>query len=162
MVRRMVPVQGRRHRPDGGARRWCAKMLVPLEQCQARPSATARMPGSTMEIYRHRGKAGEHDACRLGASDVRTAFISNGTGVATSRFVRLSAGGRRIRTCMGLSLSSGCFRFIASSLFGAGGAVLHPVAYDQVPGARAKGSRDRNASKAWRLAAQRRLCLAAP
>ena len=52
-----------------------------------------------MEIYRHRGKAGEHDACRLGAiSDVRTAFISNGTGVATSRFVRLSAGGRWIRT----------------------------------------------------------------
>src|SRR5262249_45911439 len=33
------------------------------------------------------------------------------------------------------------------------GAVLHPVAYDQVPGARAMGSRDRNASKAWRLAA---------
>ena len=40
---------------------------------------------------------------------------------------------------MGLSLSSGCFRFIASSLFGAGGAVLHPVAYDQVPGACAMG-----------------------
>ena len=34
-------------------------------------------------------------------------------------------------------------------------AVLHPVAYDQVPGARAMGSRDRNASKlgACRLAA---------
>src|SRR6516162_1826939 len=32
-------------------------------------------------------------------------------------------------------------------------AVLHPVAHDQVPGARAMGSRDRNASKAWRLAA---------
>src|SRR5215469_6786424 len=33
------------------------------------------------------------------------------------------------------------------------GAVLDPVAYDQVPRARAMGSRDRNASKAWRLAA---------
>ena len=32
-------------------------------------------------------------------------------------------------------------------------AVLHPVAYDQVPGARGMGSRDRNASKAWRPAA---------
>ena len=32
-------------------------------------------------------------------------------------------------------------------------AVLHPVAHDQVPGARAMGSRDGNASKAWRLAA---------
>jgi hypothetical protein len=53
----------------------------------------------------------------------------------------------------GLSLSSGVFRFIASSLFGAKGAVLHPVAYDPVPGARAMGSRDRNAGKAWRLAA---------
>src|SRR5215472_10764659 len=63
----------------------------------------------------------------------------------------LPAGGRRIRTCMGFFLSSGSFRFIASSLFGAGRAVLHPVACDQVPGVRAMVSRDRNASKAWRL-----------
>jgi hypothetical protein len=35
------------------------------------------------------------------------------------------------------------------------GAVLHPVAYDQVSGARAMGSRDRNTSKAWRLAEER-------
>src|SRR5262245_30967904 len=34
---------------------------------------------------------------------------------------------------MGLSLASGAFRFIASSLFGAGRPVLHPVAYNQVP-----------------------------
>ena len=61
---------------------------------------------------------------------------------------RLSAGGKRIRTCMGFFLSSGCFWFIASSLFGAGRAVLRPVACD--PGSRSarKGSRDRNASKA--------------
>jgi hypothetical protein len=32
----------------------------------------------------------------------------------------LSAGGRRIRTCMGLFLSSGRFWFFAGSLFGAG------------------------------------------
>src|SRR5712675_1406025 len=32
-----------------------------------------------------------------------------------------------------------CFRFIASSLFGAGRAVLRPVACDQVPGARGRG-----------------------
>ena len=37
-----------------------------------------------------------------------------------SQFARLAARGRWIRTCMGLSLSSGVFRFIASSLFGAG------------------------------------------
>src|SRR5580704_918704 len=37
--------------------------------------------------------------------------------------------------------------------FGAGKAVLHPVACDPVPGARGRGSRDRNASGAWRLAA---------
>jgi hypothetical protein len=35
-------------------------------------------------------------------------------------------------TCMGLFLSSG-------SLFGAGKAVLHPVACDPVPGARGRG-----------------------
>ena len=40
---------------------------------------------------------------------------------------------------MGFFLSSGCFRFIASSLFGAGKAVLRPVACDQVPGARGRG-----------------------
>jgi SAM domain (Sterile alpha motif) len=51
----------------------------------------------------------------------------------------LSPGGSRIRTCMGFFLSSGCFRFIASSLFGAGKAVLRPVACDQVPGARGRG-----------------------
>src|SRR5207237_6651526 len=52
---------------------------------------------------------------------------------------RLHAGGSRIRTCMGLFLSSDCFRFIASSLFGAGKAVLRPVACDQVRGARGRG-----------------------
>src|SRR5580704_14865384 len=40
---------------------------------------------------------------------------------------------------MGFFLSSGCFRFIASSLFGAGKAVLRPVVCDQVPGARGRG-----------------------
>ena len=40
---------------------------------------------------------------------------------------------------MGLSLSSGVFRFIASSLFGAGRRVLRPVACDPVPGARGRG-----------------------
>jgi hypothetical protein len=33
---------------------------------------------------------------------------------------RLTAGGRRIRTCMGLFLSSRVFWFVAGSLFGAG------------------------------------------
>ena len=55
---------------------------------------------------------------------------------------RLTAGGLEgdgFELVWGFSLSSGCFRFIASSLFGAGGAVLHPVACDQVPGARGRG-----------------------
>ena len=40
---------------------------------------------------------------------------------------------------MGLFLSSGRFWFFAGSLFGAGKAVLHPVACDPVPGARGRG-----------------------
>ena len=41
---------------------------------------------------------------------------------------------------MGFFLSSGCFLgFAHSSLFGAGKAVLRPVACDQVPGARGRG-----------------------
>ena len=39
---------------------------------------------------------------------------------------RTAAGGRRIRTCMGLLLSSSCFWFIASSLFGAGKPLFVP------------------------------------
>ena len=41
----------------------------------------------------------------------------------------------------------------ASSLFGAGKAVLHPVACDQVPGARGRGQGTETPSGAWRLAA---------
>jgi hypothetical protein len=52
---------------------------------------------------------------------------------------RLAGGGKWIRTCMELFLSSSCFRFNASSLFGVGRAVLRPVACDQVPGARERG-----------------------
>jgi len=52
------------------------------------------------------------------------------------------------------SRSADCsFGFADSSLFGAGKAVLRPVACDQVPGARGRGQGDRNASAAWRLAA---------
>jgi hypothetical protein len=40
---------------------------------------------------------------------------------------------------MGLFLSSSHFWFVGSSLFGAGKAVLRPVAYDQVRGARGRG-----------------------
>ena len=40
---------------------------------------------------------------------------------------------------MRVALSSGCFLVFLSSLFGAGKAVLHPVACDQVPGARGRG-----------------------
>ena len=39
---------------------------------------------------------------------------------------RLFPGGDWIRTCMGLFLSSGSFRFITSSLFGAGSAFFVP------------------------------------
>ena len=46
----------------------------------------------------------------------------------------------RTRLVWGSILSSGCFvGSAASSLFGAGKAVLHPVACDQVPGARGRG-----------------------
>ena len=45
----------------------------------------------------------------------------------------------RLQTCMGLFLSSGCFRFADSFLFGAGKAVFRPVTCDQVRGARGRG-----------------------
>src|SRR5947209_6076419 len=58
-----------------------------------------------------------------------------------------------IRTCMGLFLSSSHFWFVGGSLFGAGNAVLRPVACDQVRGARGRGQGTENGSKAWRRAA---------
>src|SRR5260370_15951897 len=51
----------------------------------------------------------------------------------------LAAGGRWIRTCMGLFLSSGCLGCADSFLFGAGKAVFRPVACNQVRGARGGG-----------------------
>src|SRR5712675_889332 len=52
---------------------------------------------------------------------------------------RLAAGGNRIRTCMGLFLSSGCFWFCCRFFVRSGKAVLRPVACDQVRGARGRG-----------------------
>src|SRR5712671_5023937 len=78
----------------------------------------------------------------MGTSSRPTYSVIDGAGGLWRRSqVRtgLAAGGKGIRTCMGLFLSSGCFWFIASSLFGAGRAVLRPVACDQVPGARGRG-----------------------
>jgi len=43
------------------------------------------------------------------------------------------------RTCMGLFLSSGCFGFAVSSLFGAGRRFFVPSPGDQVRGARGRG-----------------------
>src|SRR5207249_10079849 len=64
----------------------------------------------------------------------RTAGSDRGSQVRSG----LSAGGNRIRTCMGLFLSSVVFvwrRFFVRS----GKAVLRPVACDQVRGARGRG-----------------------
>ena len=55
------------------------------------------------------------------------------------RVLELSAGGKWIRTCMGLFLSSGCFWFCCRFFVRSGKAVLRPVAYDQVRGARGRG-----------------------
>jgi quinoprotein glucose dehydrogenase len=94
----------------------------------------------------------EGDACRqrvfLATIDARLFALDAATGRPCADFgtIDLTQGIANI-TCMGLFLSSG-------SLFGAGKAVLHPVACDQVGSRSArKGSRDRNASGAWRLAA---------
>jgi hypothetical protein len=48
-------------------------------------------------------------------------FVIKGLDQDRNRFAnRLPAGGRWIRTCMGLFLSSSCFGIVTSSLFGAG------------------------------------------
>ena len=52
---------------------------------------------------------------------------------------RLAAGGNRIRTCMGLFLSSGHFLVFCRFFVRSWKAVLRPVAWDQVRGARGRG-----------------------
>src|SRR5271169_2472401 len=64
----------------------------------------------------------------------------------------LGAGGRRIRTCMGLFLSSGHFWFVAVLCSERESRSSSRRLRSGSRSAR-KGSRDRNASKAWRLAA---------
>ena len=139
MVRRMVPVQGRHHRPDGGARRWCAKMLVPLEQCQARQSATARMPGSTMEIYRHRGKAGEHDACRLGGERCPHCFHQQRDGGSDQQVCATLRWREADSNLYGAFPVKWFFSVYHQFFVRSGKRVLRPVACDQVPGARGRG-----------------------
>jgi hypothetical protein len=53
--------------------------------------------------------------------------------------IRLTAGERWIRTCMGLFLSSSCFGLLPVLCSERGKAVLRPVACDQVRGARGRG-----------------------
>jgi hypothetical protein len=50
----------------------------------------------------------------------RSVFFFGKEHIAEPMDRRLSPGGRWIRTCMGLFLSSGRFWFVTSSLFGAG------------------------------------------
>src|ERR1700730_16004009 len=102
----------------------CAGVRMTGNHTRSRSSSAMSGPGRTAAADSLAGCA-----CAILAS-------SSGEGPMVRR---LAAGGRRIRTCMGFFLSSGCFRFIASSLFGAGKAVLRPVACDQVPGARGRG-----------------------
>src|SRR5215831_12221131 len=65
----------------------------------------------------------------------------------------LSAEGKGFELVWGFPCQVVFFGLLPVLCSEAEGAVLDPVAYDQVPRARAMGSRDRNASKAWRLAA---------
>src|SRR6202011_2531801 len=73
---------------------------------------------------------------------------------ASSRKVRrrLPAGGKGIRTCMGLFLSSGVFGLLPVLCSEREGRSSSRRLRSGSRSAR-KGSRDRNASKAWRLAA---------
>ena len=91
-------------------------------------------------------EVGRRFRCRLRSTDLETSLRDPG-------FEGSSLEGDGFRTCMGLFPVKWLFVVFASSLFGAGGAVLHPVACDQVSRSARKRSRDRNASKAWRLAA---------
>ena len=105
----------------------------PWEKTRSAPIGTPPI-GNFCTVYRN--SDGFHDLAGKG-SQVRT---------------RLAAGGRWIRTCMGLFLSSGGFWFLpvlcselesrsSSRRLGSGSRSAR------------KGSRDRNGSKAWRLAA---------
>ena len=63
---------------------------------------------------------------------------------------------------MGLFLSSGCFRFADSFLFGAEKAVFRPVACDQVRGARGRGQGTETLAKLGGVAPSVACVFAAP
>jgi hypothetical protein len=75
----------------------------------------------------------------MAKSELGAKFFPSDGRPQEPKVCRLTAGGRWIRTCMGLFLSSGCLGCADSFLFGAGKAVFRPVACDQVRGARGRG-----------------------
>jgi hypothetical protein len=83
------------------------------------PSHFRRLIGRPLSgsIHHERKSATQLSAFGLQVAFVRLIFP---TVVEQNSLSRLGAGGRWIRTCMGLFLSSGHFWFVASSLFGAG------------------------------------------
>jgi hypothetical protein len=103
-------VRSRHHRPCAGA-------------ALARRQSDERAQGGLRRL-RAVAPAGLSVAVASGVSEVR---------------IGLAAGGRWIRTCMGLFLSSAVLGCADSFLFGAGKAVFRPVACDPVRGARGRG-----------------------
>src|SRR5215471_6114875 len=73
------------------------------------------------------------------ATTPRMESVSSVSAAQGPKVRRLSAGGRRIRTCMGLFLSSSCFWFMASFLFGAGKPFFIPSPAIWFCGARGRG-----------------------
>src|SRR5271165_4242229 len=95
-------------------------------------------------------KPGDRDATRgtdgaisegVGAVSRRAIELHRGSGVIRGqRALRAPDRGSRVRRLVwGFSCQAVVLGFAHSSLFGAGKAVLRPVACDQVPGARGRG-----------------------
>ena len=132
-------------------------LLYSLTQIRPSPLLNQAIKAAAPVLRDHVTLAPVHDATidEAVAALARRLFDRSRCGAwvrCPSKFVRLAGGGERIRTCMGLFLSSSSFGLL-SVLCSERESRSSFRRCDQVRGARRKGSRDRNGSKAWRLAA---------
>ena len=100
-------------------------LLYSLTQIRPSPLLNQAIKAAAPVLRDHVTLAPVHDATidEAVAALARRLFDRSRCGAwvrCPSKFVRLAGGGERIRTCMGLFLSSSSFWFFVGSLFGAG------------------------------------------
>src|ERR1700738_1071202 len=155
----IAPAMQQAKQPFGTRLQFLARLTLNAGKHTAnQPTRLAHLDDGNDRAILVQGDEGPAQVVRLGHQGTPSVkYSDDGTISSPPSPYHLPAGGRWIRTCMGLFLSSRCFWFLLR--------VLCSEREGRSPSRRLrsgsrsarKGSRDRNASAAWRLAALARL-----